>query len=304
MRQIVSLIKDNYIHYGLVDEIDGTLVPFADLLLPNPDRFGLHEAAVLGTNLVQALGLNGHRLPSVVKPVMAELEPPPASKPAPRSKSAAGRQPETERERRNRTAREKYARERGNRVRPSAITSTDVVAMIDKHPEGVSVNDLSWLFGRRTKTNKDPVLQRVKGIAERWHSNADKGNAPMPVAFEMVPGERGRTKRVYYPLAQSPGPRPQSGRRLISFDEVVAVVRQGPPEGMRAPDIAKVITNTETPERWAVKAIENRLTAENGRIKARSDYVSPLRMRNEMGTRGPVRYVTAAPESRSSAPGS
>ena len=75
MRQVVSLVKDDQVHYGLIDDVDGTLVPFAQILLPDPDGFGLHEAAVLGTNLIEAIGFNGRRRPKTTQAALPSATP-------------------------------------------------------------------------------------------------------------------------------------------------------------------------------------------------------------------------------------
>lgn len=63
MDQIVSLVKDQQAHFAYVDHDTGQIVPFADILIPDEDRFGLAEAAGLGSSLVDFLGLNGTKRP-------------------------------------------------------------------------------------------------------------------------------------------------------------------------------------------------------------------------------------------------
>jgi hypothetical protein len=64
MKHVVSLVRDQQAHFAYVDESTGQIVPFADLLI-DPERFGLIEAAGLGTSLIDFLGLNGHQRPVV-----------------------------------------------------------------------------------------------------------------------------------------------------------------------------------------------------------------------------------------------
>lgn len=102
MRQVVSLVKDGHVNFALVDDEEGELVPFAEVLLPYPDRFGLHESALLGTNLINAIGLNGK--PSKSARARAIQSPPPALSPAPTER------PETDAEKKRRYNREYYHR--------------------------------------------------------------------------------------------------------------------------------------------------------------------------------------------------
>lgn len=155
MRQIVSLIKDNQVHYALVDDDSGELIPFADLLLPDPDRFGLHDAAVLGTNLIAALQLNGQRPKAKA---VSEPEQPALSAPPPPN--------ETARERRNRQAREYYAARRAAGMPPNKgggrrsvastsgvakrkggtefyVTEDEVVAIANEYPEGIRLTEVA-----------------------------------------------------------------------------------------------------------------------------------------------------------------
>ena len=60
---IISLVKDQQAHFAYVDPATGQLIPFADIFIPDEDRFGMAEAAGLGSSLVDFLGLNGSRRP-------------------------------------------------------------------------------------------------------------------------------------------------------------------------------------------------------------------------------------------------
>jgi len=174
MRQIVSLIKDNQAHFALVDEDDGSLIPFADLLIPDPDHFGLQESALLGTNLISALGLNGTKRPKIKIPRVGDL-PAAAADHADDEQLALIAPPrETERERRNRIARERYAASKRGSTGPGRgnpgqahgkggatryITVDEMVAIINQYPEGITTAQ----------------------IAERiWRNEPGGGDGPVP----------------------------------------------------------------------------------------------------------------------------
>lgn len=59
MRHIASVVVNGMAQYALVDEETGELTQFAQILVP--EGWDLHSSALLGTNLVQAIGLNGKR---------------------------------------------------------------------------------------------------------------------------------------------------------------------------------------------------------------------------------------------------
>ena len=147
MRQVVSLIKDDQVHYALVDDDEGTLVPFASIHLPEPDRFGLQEAALLGTNLIEAIGLNGKRpkqraLPTGGPVVVHEHKgtddmrtPPPKQK-------------------RNRPPR-------------NDIHLADVVDIINQHPEGVTSSQIADQIWHRLGKQGDTEQWCRKGVENR-----------------------------------------------------------------------------------------------------------------------------------------
>jgi hypothetical protein len=101
MKHMVSLVKDGRVSYAVVDDDSGQMVPFAEVLLPFPDSFGLEEAAVLGANLADAVGLNGKRPRS--RPTAIAVEELVLNRPdSPPSKD------ETKEERRRRLDRERW----------------------------------------------------------------------------------------------------------------------------------------------------------------------------------------------------
>ena len=174
MRQIVSLIKDNQVHYALVDDDSGELIPFADVLLPDPDRFGLHEAAVLGTNLINTLGLNGRRPRKVAEVIAAET---PALPAAPT---------ETRLERRRRLDRERKATRLKDTSKGGAeryITMDEVLAVVNQYPEGITTAQ----------------------IAERiWRQDGNEGTVPSWV--KMAIGNRQTTTEVALKARGTPLP--------------------------------------------------------------------------------------------------
>jgi hypothetical protein len=212
MRQIVSLVKDSEVHYALVDDEDGSLIPFADVLIPDPERFGLHEAAVLGTNLVSALRLNGAKRPKA-STELVELPAGAASKPR-----------ETARERRNRLAREKYhqhktggsapKKSKGTNTSQRYITLDEVLAVVNQHPEGIRVPDVVEIIWRSTdgQGTDEPyphwfytsVMNRLNQARIKLR---EKG-VPLPFREESRPvpdkdgNHRGNTGMYLMPLAE------------------------------------------------------------------------------------------------------
>lgn len=205
MRQIVSLIKDNQAHYALVDEDDGSIIPFADLLIPDPDRFGLHESAVLGTNLIQALGLNGAKRPKTAAISLANIPPthrqpeaePQALSPAPPN--------ETARERRLRKQREAYHANKANRKVPDRgkgganryVTIDEVLAVINQYPEGIRVRD---------------VAQRI------WRTTDGQDGSPMPGWFYTSVSNRLTAARVRLKSKGIPLPFREEDREIPDKD--------------------------------------------------------------------------------------
>lgn len=192
MRQIVSLIRDDQVHYALVDEDDGSLIPFASITLPDPERFGLHEAAVLGTNLINALalGVNGTRRPprAATSPVEA---PRALSAPEPPA------HPETARERKLRLARE---RGRSSSTTPKKtktkggaewyVTPESIIAIVDQYPEGIRVREVAerlWRESGRTDEQPSWMYGAVMNRLLQMRLQAKQGRAPMPLREEDRP---------------------------------------------------------------------------------------------------------------------
>jgi hypothetical protein len=173
MKQVVSLIAGDRVQYALVDDADGSLIPFADILIPNPERFGLHDAALLGTNLIEALGLNGHR-----KPAVRAQEPrnEPAALPA-APKTAVTPQ-------RRRRA-------------PSGITMERVLAVIAQYPDGITSHEIAEALvdGAPSKSEAKAVDNRV-GMAIYNHKHLGR-----PLPFRVANRAEGRyTRRYLSPL--------------------------------------------------------------------------------------------------------
>ena len=171
MRQIVSLVKDNAVHYALVDDESGQMVPFADLLIPDPDRFGLHESALLGTNLVQVLGLNGTKRPKArvlrvgdgpaVQQEQLELEAAPAPETPKRYES------KTEKQRR--WSRESYARKKAEReaaAAPAVAVTATASKGLSKKARAAPENKVQRFI------HQDEVLAVINALAEGEYTTA------------------------------------------------------------------------------------------------------------------------------------
>jgi hypothetical protein len=192
MRQIVSLVKDERVQFALVDTEAGTMSMFAEVHVP--PTFGINEAVTLGTNLIEALGLNG------AQPVSGgdSVESP----------------PETARQRRNRLAREKYHRDRTRtpprkrlppmseetRARMSTRTSKasgaryipddELLGVLAEYPEGLRTRDLSTRMWRLAEgQGSDGVAphwfhRAVENRVNRWLRDERDGGRPSPIATQ------------------------------------------------------------------------------------------------------------------------
>lgn len=248
MRQIVSLIKDNQAHYALVDDEDGSLIPFADVLIPDPDRFGLHESAVLGTNLISALGLNGTKRPKTTMVTLANVPPTQRQpEPGPEALPPAPPRNETARDRRNRIARESYHRNKqgqgqgpgrgrpANRANHNAqryIAMDEVQAVIDQYPEGIRLRDVVeriWRTNEGQGTDETypswyytAVSNRLTGARVKLK---EKGT-PLPFREEDRPepdmhGQfHGQTAKYLFPVSSSP-PEPEAAQPDDASQQIV-----------------------------------------------------------------------------------
>ena len=170
MRQVISLIKDDQVHYALVDDEDGTLVPFASIHLPDPDRFGLQEAALLGTNLIEAIGLNGKRpkqraLPAA-GPVVVHEHTGDDDMRKPPSKSRSPRR---------------------------VIKFDDVVAIINEHPDGLTCRQIAERLWRHLDRQGDVEQWMVKGVENRINTAAKWPDPPFRTTYRA----EGNFKRRY-----------------------------------------------------------------------------------------------------------
>jgi hypothetical protein len=173
MKQVVSLIAGDRVQYALVDDADGSLIPFADILIPDPERFGLHDAALLGTNLIEALGLNGHAS-RPTRSVEARNEP--AALP---------------------TAPKTAVTPQRRRRAPSGITMDAVLAVIDQYPDGITQQEIAEALVDRapTKGERKAVDNRV-GMAVYNHRHEGR-----PLPFRVENRTEGRyTRRYLSPL--------------------------------------------------------------------------------------------------------
>lgn len=206
MRQVVSLIKDNQAHFALVDDEDGSMIPFADVLIPDPERFGLHESAMLGTNLINVLGLNGTKRPKAQNISLANV--PPTHRGAPEPEALPAAPPtETAQQRKLRLDRERWhARKDKVRARPRAapkpkgmgagryVELDEVLAIIAQFPEGLRQKELAAILwrttdGKGTDDESAPkwMYQAVGNRLLNEEHRAKKGKVVLPYRIEMRP---------------------------------------------------------------------------------------------------------------------
>lgn len=198
MRQLVSLVKDGHVQMAFLD--GGELDQFALIRLPHPELFGLEQAALLGTNLIESLGLNsnGH---TVVPPKPAQALP--AAKPAKRRKDMSERERKAyDRE----TSRKWYEKKKAglvvSRSYPNRgkrdqryIPLERVVAAINEHPEGLTTRQLAAVV-----VGHEPSHLEQKQVENRVTNALTKGNPPFRIA--KVDGPNGLIRK-HYPLSVS-----------------------------------------------------------------------------------------------------
>jgi hypothetical protein len=168
MKQLVALIKDGRVQFALFDDDTDQLVPFAEITVPFPERFGLAEAAVLGANLVEVMGLNGHvkRGPGRPRKEQApQLELEEASTPEPKQRG-----------RRN--------------IRPY-ISSEEVVAVVNEHHAGVTIAYVSRELMERHDLDEDDaknwLVKAVSNRVQQMETRAKEGKEPLPIRIEAQP---------------------------------------------------------------------------------------------------------------------
>jgi hypothetical protein len=226
LKQIVSLIKDNQAHLALVDEDDGSMIPFLDLLVPDPDRFGLQEVAILGTEVIKLIGLNGSKRPKLHIPRVGD-ELPAATETRALEAPTPPVKAETARERRNRIARESYQARGGRSPKPKPNTKAnnnaqryvsldEVMEVVNQYPEGIRVRDLAERLWRNTdgQGSDEPhpawFYTSVSNRLTAARARARNAGIPLPFREEDRPvpskdGEyRGDRGKFLLPLAPAP----------------------------------------------------------------------------------------------------
>lgn len=196
MRQVVSLVKDGRVSFALVDDESGDMVMFAEVVLPNPDHFGLAEAAALGSNLIAAVGLNGHKRagrPKALPPAQPTLEEasviPPESPPSPPRQERRGVPTPAER---------------------PYISLEMVIDIVNRHPDGitpariadVALGRLGW-SGPKPKWARVAVTNRLLAEEARLKAGAIEHLPYESVLEPFVKADgslsAGQNSRVLYP---------------------------------------------------------------------------------------------------------
>jgi hypothetical protein len=272
MRQVVSLIKDDQVHYAVVDDDAGEMIPFASIMLPDPDRFGLHEAAVLGTNLITAIGLNGRwsktgaakqrALPAATPLVIHETEGPgDMRKPQPKPKADG---------------------------LPAAAVTRQLIAEAIHATPGMKASEVADAIGAITESARKAVQNRLKHMREgnpaelglRWEMNPDEGahgvvrwfptdSPPPPQGLIRSEASRRAMDHLDPQLTMKGTPRTRAlpdpakrVKRFIPASAVVAIINDHP-EGITCRQIAERIWrswgNDGVVERWVTRSVENRV---------------------------------------------
>jgi hypothetical protein len=188
VRHIASIVKDGAVQYALVDEDTGEMTQFAHILVP--DHFGLEQSALLGSNLVQAIGLNGRghkrggalRHPDPMSPQL-ELDTPPA--PAPKKKGKGGRP------------------KGGNLPGRYYVSVDDIGAVLREHDpdrHGMQIGDIATHVARAPE-HKPWVIKSISNRVTNEKGKLRDGRAT-PFRFRTV--RDGKVDRLFLSLAPDP----------------------------------------------------------------------------------------------------
>ena len=216
MDQIVSLVKDQQAHFAYVDHTTGQIVPFADILIPDEDRFGLVEAAGLGSSLVDFLGLNGSKRPlahsmtvgsslearrraaaieqAENEELIALNHAPPATKAGPKATKEPKRSPGRPRK-----------DGKPNVVRPELqaqayIPGEWVLEVIAQYPEGIAAKDIGERIWRTKLNGGDAdyprwITRTVENRITGWSTEHNRRGTPLPFAIQYHTPEGTTLKR-------------------------------------------------------------------------------------------------------------
>jgi hypothetical protein len=194
MADIVTMARDGRILMALVDEETGQLDQIGSLVWP--DEFGLHEAAVLSTNLKGFLQLNGAAKRKAKAAKRAALPPddmprlfhepdadaiaalPPAKakakgKGAPRRGEGRGRPVTT-------------GKSRPSRIPANwpTLTVDGLVEIINGFPDGCTVRDIAQVYSKQEEPPpwaRATAMNRINSAREM-----EKRGVPLPFRREMV----------------------------------------------------------------------------------------------------------------------
>jgi len=192
MKQIIALVSDGKVKYGLVDDHDGSLTEFAQVKVP--EHFGLTDAALLGTNLVAALGLNG---PKPKAPKHQTGFPKPTDLAA---EVEAAVQTKRKGSGKNQASRGSKAKA-GYTVGGRYVTEAEIVAVINAHPEGISIPEIAQAVQQprdEYEWMRVSVNNRIVGMRAR----AKRGEAIPITESKRFSSKTGTTRPVLMPVAE------------------------------------------------------------------------------------------------------
>jgi hypothetical protein len=202
MRQIIALVSDGKVKYAVADDDTGELTEFAQVLVP--ERFGMTEAAALGVNLQNVIGLNSRKPlkrpePSQPQLMAAEIEAAVDAKRKPgrpkgRARSGVHLPPGT---------RTKAGYKSGGRY----ITEDEVVAVVNAHPAGISIPDIAKELtrpGEEYSWVRTSVNNRITGL----RAKAERGQ-PRVQETSVFAKDRGQQRPLLLPLQPQQPQQPQ-----------------------------------------------------------------------------------------------
>jgi hypothetical protein len=182
MKHIASLREGDMVQYALVDDETGELAEFARLQVP--DDFTFEASALLGTNLVAVLGLNG-----------ASQKRGPGRPPGAQNKTTPTPEPR---------------KPPGRKTATPFISREMVLDIVSQHPEGIAITEIANEATDRLGVPEGADISwAVKAVSNRLTAmEVTYGNRSevLPYRFETIPtvkghGVHGAKRKVIYPLA-------------------------------------------------------------------------------------------------------
>lgn len=210
MRQLIALVQDGHVEYAHFDEDTDQLVQFARIMVPA--NFDLATAAVLGSNLIAVLDLNGRAKGKGIEPRPAKaIEAPRHVAPSRTPEANHAYYERTKARAAERKRESRAAAKRGDSPKPPGrprgtagargpdyVGAEQVMAVINAHPEGVNANAITHeVYG-----SDDLTTAQRKQIQNRLAAMTKSPNPPFNIG-QRNGGANGQMVKTYHPKGNS-----------------------------------------------------------------------------------------------------